>query len=217
MAQEIYEGAAVAVINRSGRCIHSRQCVLGRPDAFVPNAVGPWIRPDAVSAEEVIAVVERCPSGALGYERRDGGPAERPPGVNAVRLQQDGPLAFYGELNIAGDASSFRATLCRCGQSQNKPYCDNAHIAAAFSATAEPLAQDSEPLATRNGPLEITPVPNGPLMIKGSLEICAGLGRTLNRVQETWLCRCGASNKKPYCDGSHKRIGFQAPGGGAPG
>jgi CDGSH-type Zn-finger protein/uncharacterized Fe-S cluster protein YjdI len=211
MTETLYEGGAIAVVNRSGRCIHSRHCVLDRPEVFVPNAEGPWIRPDAASPEEVIAIVERCPSGALGYVRRDGGVGERPPGVNTVRLMQDGPLAFHGELSVAGDESSPRATLCRCGQSKSKPYCDNSHIEAKFSATAEPPTQVSEPLATRAGPLEITPTANGPLKVKGSLEICAGLGRTLNRVSETSLCRCGASNAKPYCDGSHKRVGFTAP------
>jgi CDGSH-type Zn-finger protein len=64
----------------------------------------------------------------------------------------------------------------------------------------------------RNGPLEVIPVENGPLHVKGSLEIVSGTGRTLKRVTECWLCRCGHSGKKPYCDGSHRKTGFTAPG-----
>ena len=60
----------------------------------------------------------------------------------------------------------------------------------------------------RDGPLTVTPAPNGPLRVQGPLEIATGTGRTILRTTETYLCRCGASANKPYCDGSHKRIGF---------
>ena len=49
------------------------------------------------------------------------------------------------------------------------------------------------------------------LQAKGPLEIVSGTGRTLNKVEETYLCRCGASKNKPYCDGSHKAMSFTAP------
>jgi CDGSH-type Zn-finger protein len=84
-------------------------------------------------------------------------------------------------------------------------------VAAGFAATGEPLTTDSTPLAVRNGPLALTPKPNGPLQAKGPLEIISGTGRTLNKLEETFLCRCGASKNKPYCDGSHKALGFIAP------
>jgi CDGSH-type Zn-finger protein len=70
----------------------------------------------------------------------------------------------------------------------------------------------SEPLAVRDGPLVITPKTDGPLAVAGALEICAGTGRTITRVEGTRLCRCGGSSKKPFCDGTHARIGFCAPG-----
>ena len=57
----------------------------------------------------------------------------------------------------------------------------------------------------------MTPRENGPLLVEGNLEICSGTGRTVNRVVKTALCRCGQSANKPYCDGSHKAIGFTAP------
>lgn len=59
-------------------------------------------------------------------------------------------------------------------------------------------------------PVVITPVQDGPLHIKGSLEIALGGAR--NRVTEIWLCRCGGSANKPYCDGTHKKTGFKADG-----
>ncbi|MBX9962534.1 MAG: CDGSH iron-sulfur domain-containing protein [Burkholderiales bacterium] len=59
--------------------------------------------------------------------------------------------------------------------------------------------------------MSIDPQPDGPLQVKGNLEITSGTGRTIARVTETWLCRCGGSANKPYCDGSHRRNGFKAP------
>jgi CDGSH-type Zn-finger protein len=83
-------------------------------------------------------------------------------------------------------------------------------VAAGFAATGEPATRDSTPLAERGGPLEINPVPNGPLQLRGNVEICAGTGRTVLRTRSARLCRCGASNDKPLCDGSHARVGFRS-------
>jgi CDGSH-type Zn-finger protein/uncharacterized Fe-S cluster protein YjdI len=207
---EEYRGANIVIRNKGERCIHSRHCVLNNPELFVPNAPGPWIHPDAAPSPAAIAVIEKCPSGALSYEPLDGTAPEQPPGVNTARIWEDGPLAFHAELDVAGDRSSYRATLCRCGQSKNKPYCDHSHVESGFKATGEPASRESEVPALRNGALKVTPTKNGPLLVEGALEICAASGRTISRETKTWLCRCGASNDKPFCDGSHAKIGFVA-------
>ncbi len=200
----------LAVIRFEGaKCIHSRGCVLGRPDVFVPNVKGEWIHPDAATPEEIAELAHNCPSGAIRYERLDGGPQEQPPKVNLARVRENGPLALHADLEVAGQPM-LRATLCRCGASKNKPYCDASHNAAGFQATGEPKTQESQPLAARGGKVTVTPVKNGPLVVSGSLEVVSGTGRTLNRTEKCALCRCGASMNKPYCDGSHARIGFQA-------
>jgi CDGSH-type Zn-finger protein/uncharacterized Fe-S cluster protein YjdI len=206
-----YRGNRIVIRNNGTRCIHSRYCVLGRPDVFVPNVAGPWIQPDAAAADTVAAQIALCPSGALLYERIDGGAQEKPPGVNTVRAWENGPLAFHAELEIAGETTSFRATLCRCGQSKSKPYCDHSHVETGFTATGEPASKPSEPLARRDGPLKVTLRENGPLVVEGSLEICSASGRTVSRETRTVLCRCGSSANKPFCDGTHKKIGFIAP------
>lgn len=61
-------------------------------------------------------------------------------------------------------------------------------------------------------PLCVTPTRNGPLEVQGNMEVISGTGRTVARLTKTWLCRCGGSKKKPYCDGSHCAIGFTADG-----
>jgi len=207
-AIEEYRGEKIVVRADAKRCIHSRYCVLGRPDVFVPNVEGPWIKPDAKPADTVAAQIALCPSGALTYERIDGGAQELPPGVNTVRISENGPLVFHAELDVAGDTSSARATLCRCGLSKNKPYCDHSHVEAGFKATGEPESKQTPALAVRNGPLKVTPQGNGALMVEGALEICSASGRTIARDTKVWLCRCGGSAHKPFCDGTHKKIGF---------
>jgi CDGSH-type Zn-finger protein/uncharacterized Fe-S cluster protein YjdI len=209
---EDYPGRRVTIVNEGKRCIHSRYCVLNLNSVFLPNVDGPWIKPDAADHETVMAVVEKCPSGALRYVAGDGASPEQAPTVNTARVWENGPLAFHGALDIKGDASSLRATLCRCGLSKRKPFCDHSHAEGGFVATGEPETKDTPTLAVRNGPLKITPTKDGPLMVEGALEICAASGRTVSRVTKTWLCRCGHSKDKPFCDGSHKKAGFTDPG-----
>ena len=195
----------------SGKCIHSRNCVLDRPDVFVPNVEGEWIKPDNATPEALLRLAINCPSGAITVERLDGGESEAAPLVNTVRIRENGPLALHGDLAIAGQEKALRATLCRCGHSQRKPYCDGSHTGAGFQATGEPKVKESAALARRDGPLKVLPLPNGPLQAQGALEVVTGTGHTVNRVMQTYLCRCGGSANKPYCDGTHAKIGFKAP------
>lgn len=208
--KEEYRSPALVVRFEGRRCIHSRNCVLGHPGVFVPNAEGPWIHPEAASADQVAHLARFCPSGAITYERLDGGENEGPPPVNVVKTWESGPLAFHAELKIVGQDPCYRATLCRCGASKNKPFCDHSHVEAKFQATGEPESIDSPALSARDGQVSVKPLPNGPLQVEGNLEVCAASGRTVQRVTKVFLCRCGASAKKPFCDGSHKKVGFVA-------
>lgn len=207
-AIEEVRGREVTIRFEAKRCIHSRNCVLGRPDVFVPNVSGEWIHPDRATPAAVAHLALTCPSGAITFERNDGGPGEPAPLVNTAHVRENGPLALHAELAIGGVPAGYRATLCRCGASQSKPFCDGSHTRAGFCATGEPATKDSEALAVRGGALALTPTPNGPLRVQGPLEIVTGTGRTILRTTETYLCRCGASANKPYCDGSHKKVGF---------
>ncbi len=218
MTIEIVKGKDATIHFDAQRCIHSRSCVLSHPDVFVPNVKGEWIHPDAQPAQELIRIGQNCPSGAIQVilnapEEQDGNLSSSNafPLVNTLRLRENGPLAIEAELRIKGEPQPTpRATLCRCGLSANKPYCDGSHVAGEFVASGEIATLQSEALAVRNGPVDIQPVPNGPLKITGNLEIVTGTGRTCNKVTQTFLCRCGQSSNKPYCDGSHKTSGFQA-------
>jgi CDGSH-type Zn-finger protein/uncharacterized Fe-S cluster protein YjdI len=208
----IEEAPADGVVLRfeGKRCIHARFCVLGAPTVFLANVKGPWLHPETVGVEQIAEVAHNCPSGAITYERLDGGPPEAPPPVNVARVRENGPVAVHATVDLDGHGAMFRVTLCRCGASKNKPFCDGSHVAVGFVASGEPPTDASEPLEMRGGTLRVVPTRNGPLAVSGSLEICSGTGRTVKRVTSTALCRCGASSKKPFCDGSHARVGFQS-------
>jgi CDGSH-type Zn-finger protein/uncharacterized Fe-S cluster protein YjdI len=208
---EHIEGRDLTLLYEGKRCIHARFCVTGAPEVFRANVQGPWISPDAMSAEALREIAHLCPSGAIRYARKDGGPEEAPPQVNLWAVREAGPYAVRGELRIDGFPMQTRATLCRCGASKNKPYCDGSHKEVNFTASGEPLTgEQTAMLDVRNGPLEIQPLTDGPLSVRGSLEIVSGTGRMVARLRQARFCRCGGSANKPYCDGSHARIGFRS-------
>jgi CDGSH-type Zn-finger protein/uncharacterized Fe-S cluster protein YjdI len=209
---ETVRGEKIEVQFEAKRCIHSRFCVTWAPQVFLANVKGPWIHPDAMAVERLVDVAHACPSGAIRYRRLDGAPDETAPPVNLAGVREGGPYAFRGQLQIAGAPGGFRATLCRCGASKNKPYCDNSHHEIGFSATGEPPSGNTDMLPVRDGVLAIDPQNNGPLRVRGNLEITSGTGRVVARVTSTYLCRCGGSANKPFCDGTHARIGFTAAG-----
>jgi CDGSH-type Zn-finger protein len=209
---EIVEGDKLTLLYEGVKCIHSRHCVTEAPTVFLANVKGPWIHPDTIDAERLVEVAHECPSGAIRYRRKDGRPDEQPPPVNLIRVREAGPYAVRGDIQLDGHEPGYRATLCRCGASKHKPFCDGSHHDVGFAASGEPATdpERSAMLEVRNGPLAITPTTDGPLAVRGNLEIVSGTGRMVVRVQSAKLCRCGGSATKPFCDGTHQRNGFKS-------
>jgi CDGSH-type Zn-finger protein/uncharacterized Fe-S cluster protein YjdI len=207
---EHVQGDKLELMFEARRCIHARFCVTGAPQVFLANVQGPWIHPDAMPVERLVEIAHACPSGAIRYRRVDGASDETAPPVNLAGIRERGPYAFRGQLQIDGEARGFRATLCRCGASKNKPFCDGSHNEIGFDASGEPPSRESDMLPVRDGVLAIDPEPNGPLAVRGNLEIVSGTGRVVARVTSTRLCRCGGSANKPFCDGTHAKIGFRS-------
>jgi len=209
-----YEGRALTVSYDATRCIHVRGCVEGLPAVFDADR-RPWVDPDAAGADAVAEVVERCPTGALQYERADGRGEATPP-VNTVTATSDGPLYVRGDVTVrAGETvlADTRVGLCRCGHSGNKPLCDNSHArvfdAAGAGETPDPTAPpdaEERPDEPADGPLTVTATRNGPFRLEGQF-----LLRTVDGVEHresAALCRCGSSGNKPFCDGTHAEVGF---------
>jgi CDGSH-type Zn-finger protein/uncharacterized Fe-S cluster protein YjdI len=126
-----YGNDSIVVLWEPAYCIHAARCLRGLPRVFDPMQ-RPWIDVDAASADEIADVVMRCPTGALHFRRLDGGPQEPEPPDTTVQLRPNGPLFVRGRIRIE-DASGHlvredtRTALCRCGASENKPFCDGTH------------------------------------------------------------------------------------------
>ena len=170
-----------------------------------------------------------------------------------------------------------RYLLCRCGQSNAKPYCDGTHEKIGFdgkltadrapSASRQKLTEGDGISLTDDGSLcehagfcgtrftnvwammestkdpevrerarrmiancpsgrlgfgpgyeerepqyerSLATIKDGPLWVRGGIEMEAGDGFVYEKLNRMTLCRCGRSGNKPYCDGSHKDVGFQA-------
>jgi CDGSH-type Zn-finger protein/uncharacterized Fe-S cluster protein YjdI len=207
---EVIEGETIAILYDGPKCIHARFCVTGAPKVFLANVKGPWIDPDAMDTELLAGIAHACPSGAIRYRRKDGRPEEAAPPVNLIAIREGGPYAVRADIILDGEPAHFRATLCRCGGSKRKPFCDGTHHEIAFAATGEPPTGEAGMVPVRDGPLAIDPQMDGPLQMRGNLEITSGTGRVVARVTNAKLCRCGGSATKPFCDGTHARIGFRS-------
>ncbi len=208
-----YPGKSAEVSWHGRLCIHIGECGRAQGDLFVGGRK-PWCQPDVASDDEVEEVVLRCPTGALTYDIADGSRAESADDVNTVQVAYNGPLFVRGDLDIEGAPENarglkFRAALCRCGQSKNKPFCDNSHESAEFRDSGA-VGQSGDTDAGGGGPLQVKLAHDGPLLLKGNVMLKSGSGRESWRGSQVALCRCGSSNNKPFCDGQHKKVGFKS-------
>lgn len=135
--RDTYVGAGITVHDNRSICAHAGRCTDGLPSVFRLKQE-PWIDADGALAEEVIAAVKQCPSGALSFSV-DGVEYSRPDDEPRVTIAPGGPYVMTGEPELidvrrAEGASSGPFTLCRCGGSKNKPFCDGTHWNVDFDA-----------------------------------------------------------------------------------
>lgn len=205
-----FESDEIVVLWDYHRCIHVEACIRTLPIVFDRHK-RPWIDPTRATADEVVVACEACPTGALHYQRRDGGSAEATPTANTITISSDGPLYVKGDVRITDPVGETiledtRVALCRCGRSRNKPLCDGSHEEAEFRAegalTEAQLAESGEGTSD-GGELVIRAADPGPLAIRGSAEIRGEHSASCGHVRVGALCCCGKSKNKPFCDGSH--------------
>lgn len=130
-----YAGAKITIYDNRSLCAHAGACTDGLPGVFRMKQE-PWIDPDAATVEAIIETIKRCPSGALGYTI-DGEPVPAHPQPTGIFIAPDGPYVVTGEVDLIdtqfGDgANPQQYTLCRCGASKNKPFCDGSHWSIEF-------------------------------------------------------------------------------------
>lgn len=133
-----YSNKEIKVFWNPEKCIHARECVRGLPQVFSRDST-PWINMQGAGSEEIMKVIDRCPSGALTYQKAGS--------ENEVRIDQ--PCA---KINVTK---------------------------------------------------------NGPLLVEGGCLLMNSDGKELAGQGPYALCRCGGSGKKPFCDGTHLRVGFE--------
>ena len=131
-----YAGGRITIHDNRGICAHAGHCTDSLGSVFRMDQE-PWIDPDGAALEAIIETIRKCPSGALNYsiddaEHRD---EVRPP---MVTVTNDGPYAVTGGIELLGvefgeGVSKEHYTLCRCGASKNKPFCDGSHWQVKFT------------------------------------------------------------------------------------
>jgi len=131
-----YSNGEVTIVWQPHLCIHSGICAQGLPEVFRPKE-RPWIVTDAAKTDQLINQVKNCPSGALSFFMNDESNPEAESMETKVEVLPNGPLLIYGTLKITdkdGNVETKNKTtaFCRCGHSQNKPYCDGSHIKMEF-------------------------------------------------------------------------------------
>lgn len=127
-----YTNGEVTVVWEAAKCIHSGICVKGSPEVFQPKE-RPWVKIDASPTSKIVETVKKCPSGALSYYMNNGEDKTAQSLETKVEVLENGPLLVYGTLKVThkdGNEETKNKTtaFCRCGASQNKPYCDGAHV-----------------------------------------------------------------------------------------
>ena len=125
-----YQGKKITIHDNRGICSHAGFCTDHLAAVFSSKRK-PWIDPDGATVEAIIEVIKQCPSGALSYSIEDAEHRDqaRDP---MITVSKDGPYYVTGGLELKDQsrgqgASEEHYTLCRCGASKNKPFCDGTH------------------------------------------------------------------------------------------
>ena len=128
--RDSYEGRKITVHDNRSICAHAGYCT-DRLSSVCRRKHESWIDPNAASVEDIIAVVEACPSGALSYSVQGVERSEQT-GSAEIVVSQNGPYFAKGDIELVdtmcgqgGSKTTF--ALCRCGGSKNKPFCDGSH------------------------------------------------------------------------------------------
>ena len=138
--RDTYVGQQLTIFDNRGICQHSGFCTDRLAPAFRTGAE-PFVAPSGGRMDEIIRAVRDCPSGALSYaidgtearEQVDWGGTRDP----AIEVTKDGPYRVTGQISLIDADGTLEArneggslehyALCRCGHSQNKPFCSGMH------------------------------------------------------------------------------------------
>jgi uncharacterized Fe-S cluster protein YjdI len=140
MKPKSYANDEVEITFDLKKCMHSEHCWRELGAVFDPQK-RPWIDPNGADAQRIRDQVGRCPSGALSINVKNKNMSDQKPTENAIEMKPvpDGPVMIQGNLkwtNKQGEEQIIEGpcALCRCGSSENKPFCDGSHNKIGFKA-----------------------------------------------------------------------------------
>lgn len=132
---------------------------------------------------------------------------------NEALISSAGPINLTGNITLVREDGSVsyanHLSLCRCGASNNKPICDERHVDIEFLHSGRVQEVSDAPHTERPSKITISIIKDGPITFRGRLRLHNNLGQECVK-QRGALCRCGQSTNKPFCDGSHEKIGFRS-------
>ena len=126
----VADGVAVTISYTPVLCTHAAECQARAASVFNPKEK-PWVQPSNGSLPDILDVIAACPSGALRVSVGDVPAQHMTAGDINIRTEKNGPyhvtnIALESDFNGVG-ASRAKYSLCRCGLSKNKPFCDGSH------------------------------------------------------------------------------------------
>ena len=128
-----YTNGEVTIVWKPALCMHSAICFKGLGEVFDPQK-RPWITPEGATTEKIVGQVKKCPSGALSYFMNNdaAGSEVKVEAETIIETTPNGPLMVYGNVTVKDKNGVLTkknnvTAFCRCGSSQNKPYCDGSH------------------------------------------------------------------------------------------
>ena len=127
-----YSNGEITITWEPDKCIHSGNCVRGLSSVFNPQA-RPWINIDNASSEQLMNTIDNCPSGALGYYKNAEAEGSATENLDVpIQIIGGGPIMVQTTCKIihkdgSEEVRENKVALCRCGASNNKPFCDGRH------------------------------------------------------------------------------------------
>ena len=131
---------------------------------------------------------------------------------NEVLVSNGGPLQVTGNITLVHEDGRVQyanhLSLCRCGHSRSRPVCDDRHVDMEFLHSGKIFEVSEVAASSRPSKITISCIKDGPVTFRGRMRLHNQFGQECVKMRGS-LCRCGQSASKPFCDGSHSRVGFK--------
>ena len=131
---------------------------------------------------------------------------------NEVLVSNGGPLQVTGNITLVHEDGRVQyanhLSLCRCGHSRSRPVCDDQHVDMEFLHSGKIFEVSEVAASSRPSKITISCIKDGPITFRGRMRLHNQFGQECVKMRGS-LCRCGQSASKPFCDGSHSRVGFK--------